>query len=141
MIIPSLTFDGNAEQAFQFYKEALKGEFTSVLRFQDMPQADQLSDADKNKIMHIAMEAPDGIRLMGNDYMPFSGQPYQTGNNFTLSLHPDSRTKADEWFQALSDGGIVTMPLAPAFWGAYFGMFVDRFGVQWMINVPDSQAK
>jgi PhnB protein len=71
---------------------------------------------------------------MGNDHIDFSGDPYRAGNNFSLSLHPESKEMADQYFQRLSDGGTVTMPMSTAPWGDYFGMFTDKFGMKWMIN-------
>jgi PhnB protein len=134
MVVASLTFDGNAEEAFNFYKSAFGGEFTSIQRFDQMPQVGQMEEADKQKIMHISLDAPGGVRLMGNDYVPFSGKPYQAGNNFTLALLPESEEIADRIFNALTPGGNITMPMGRVFWGAYFGMFTDKFGIQWMIN-------
>ena len=134
MITAYLTFNGNTEEAFNFYKSALGGEFTNLQRFGDTPHGEQMSDNDKKKIMHVALEAPHGVKLMGNDYMDFMGQPFNAGNNFSLSLHPDSEELADQLFNNLSAGGTVTMPLEKVFWGAYFGMFVDKFGIQWIVN-------
>jgi PhnB protein len=93
-----------------------------------------MSDADKKKIMHIALEAAHGVKLMGNDFLDFMGEPFNAGNNFSLSLHPDSEELADQLFNKLSTGGNVTVPMSKAPWGDYFGMFVDRFGINWMIN-------
>lgn len=134
MITAYLTFNGNTEEAFNFYKSALGGEFTNFQRFSDTPHGEQMSDNDKKKIMHVTLEAPHGLKLMGNDYLDFMGQPFNAGNNFSLSLHPDSEELADQLFNNLSTGGIVTMPLEKVFWGAYFGMFVDKFGIQWIVN-------
>ena len=102
--------------------------------FGDSPQGGQMADADKKKIMHIALEAPEGVRLMGNDHLEFMGGPFMAGNNFSLSLHPDSEEVADKLFANLSAGGTVTVPMSKAPWGDYFGMFTDKFGIKWMIN-------
>ena len=93
-----------------------------------------MADADKKKIMHIALEAPEGVRLMGNDHLEFMGGPFMAGNNFSLSLHPDSEEVADKLFANLSAGGTVTVPMSKAPWGDYFGMLTDKFGIKWMIN-------
>lgn len=137
MLTTYLNFDGNTEEAFNFYAQALGGKIASISYFRDMTEGtEHMSDEDKNKVMHVALEAPGGMMLMGSDYFDFTGQnPFRAGNNFSLSLHPSSQEQADAWFAALSDGGTVTMPLAKTFWNAYFGMWVDRFGVQWMVNV------
>jgi len=84
--------------------------------------------------MHIALEAPNGIRLMGNDHLDMMGRPFLAGNNFALSLHPDREEIADSLFNKLSAGGSVTVPMSKAPWGDYFGMFIDKFGIKWMIN-------
>ncbi|GAB2806079.1 VOC family protein [Ferruginibacter profundus] len=134
MLAPYIAFNGNTETAFDFYKTALNGTITNLQRFGDGPQGAQLPEAEKKKIMHIALEAPGGITLMGNDFIDFTGQPFTAGNNFSLSLHPDSEALADALFNNLSAGGMVIVPMAKAPWGDYFGMFIDRFGIKWMIN-------
>lgn len=110
------------------------GEIASIQRFGDSPHGEQLSEADKKKIMHIALEAPHGVKLMGNDFLDFMGETFNAGNNFSLSLHPDSVELADKLFNNLSAGGTVTVPMSKAPWGDYFGMFTDKFGIKWMIN-------
>ena len=132
MITAYLSFDGNTEEAFNFYKSALGGEFTNFSRFGETGQGESMSDADKKKIMHVALTSPHGV-LMGNDHMNFMG-PYIAGTNFSLSLHPDSEEEARKLFDALSKGGTAVMPLEKTFWGAYFGMLVDKFGIKWMVN-------
>ncbi len=134
MLVAYVSFNGNTEEAFNFYKSALGGKITNVQRFSDSPGGGQMADADKNKIMHIALEAPNGVRLMGNDHLDMMGGPFMAGNNFSLSLHPDSEEIADKLFNNLSAGGTVTVPMSRAPWGDYFGMFTDKFGIKWMIN-------
>ena len=134
MIAAYLTFNGNTEEAFNFYKSALEGELTNVQRFGDWPQGEQMPDADKKKIMHIALEAPHGVTLMGNDHIDSMGGSFVAGNNFSLSLHPDSEELSDKLFKNLSAGGKVIVPMSKAPWGDYFGMFIDKFGIKWMIN-------
>lgn len=134
MLTPYITFNGNTEEAFNFYSEALGGKLVSIERFGDTTYGEQMTDEDKKKIMHITLQAPGGVMLMGNDHMDFMGQPFVAGNNFSLSLHPDSEAKADQLFNGLSPGGMVIMPMAKVFWGSYFGMFIDKFGIKWLIN-------
>lgn len=134
MLVAYVSFNGNTEEAFNFYKSALGGTITNVQRFSNSPGGGQMADADKNKIMHIALEAPNGVRLMGNDHLDMMGGPFMAGNNFSLSLHPDSEEMADRLFNNLSAGGTVTVPMSKAPWGDYFGMFTDKFGIKWMIN-------
>jgi PhnB protein len=134
MIVAYLTLDGNTEAAFDFYKSALGGKIINLQRFGDGPQGEQMSDTDKKKVMHVALEGPHGARLMGSDHMDFMGEKFVAGNNFSLSIHPDSEELADKLFSSLSAGGSVIMPMAKAPWGDYFGMFHDKFGIKWMIN-------
>ena len=134
MLVAYVSFNGNTEEAFSFYRSALGGEFTNVQRFADSPQGGQMPDADKKKIMHIALEAPHGVKLMGNDHLDSMGGAFNAGNNFSLSLHPDSEELSDKLFNNLSAGGTVIVPMSKAPWGDYFGMFVDKFGIKWMIN-------
>ena len=134
MIVAYIVFNGNTEVAFDFYKTALGGKITNLQRFGDTPHGDKMSDADKKKIMHIALEAPNGVILMGNDFVDFTGQTFNAGNNFSLSLHPDSEEQADKLFNSLSAAGTVIVPMSKAPWGDYFGMFTDKFGIKWMIN-------
>lgn len=134
MIVAYIAFNGNAEEAFDFYKNALNGTITNLQRFGDAPHGAQMTEDDRKKIMHIALDAPDGIKLMGTDFMDFTGQPYNAGNNFSLSFHPDSEALADKLFNSLSAGGTIVVPMGKAPWGDYFGMFTDQFGIKWMIN-------
>ncbi len=134
MLVTYVTFNGNTEEVFNFYSAALGGKITSLQRFGDSPNGGQMAEADKNKIMHIALEAPHGVRLMGNDHLDFMGESFIAGNNFSLSLHPDSEELSDKLFNNLSAGGKVVVPMSKAPWGDYFGMFIDKFGMKWMIN-------
>ncbi len=134
MITAYISFNGNTEAAFDFYKIAFGGSITNLQRFGDAPNGSQMPETERNKIMHIALEAPDGIKLMGNDFIDFTGQPFTAGNNFSLSIHPDSEAAADTYFNSLSVGGAVIVPMSKAPWGDYFGMFIDQFGIKWMIN-------
>jgi PhnB protein len=137
MIAAYLTFNGTTEEAFKFYKSVLGGELTSVQRFGDTPHGEHMPDSDKKKIMHITLESEQGT-IMGNDHMDFMG-PFQAGNNFSLSVHPKTEEEAKKLFEGLSQGGNVIMPLDKVFWGAYFGMLVDKFGIKWMVNYQPNQ--
>lgn len=130
-----LTFDGNCEEAFNFYKSVFGGEFAYIGRFGEMPAGDgyTIAEADKNKIMHIGL--PIGsTTLMGSDSAGDWAPKFVVGNNFSISINTDSQQEADHLFQGLSSGGLITMPMEKTFWGAYFGMFTDKFGINWMIN-------
>ncbi|MDW5289245.1 VOC family protein [Formosa sp. PL04] len=133
---PYLTFLGNCEDAFNFYKTVFKTEFSFIVRFRDMPPQEgvKLSEADKNKIMHISIPINDSTTLMGSDAAGDWGQKTTVGNNITLSLNVDSKSEADSFFKALSNGGKVSMPMENTFWGDYFGMCTDKFNINWMVN-------
>lgn len=132
---PYLNFNGNTEEAFNFYKSIFGGEFIGgVSRFKDTPEGTKLSAADGEKVMHVALPIGKENILMATDAMESMGQKLTVGNNFYLSLEAESKEEADKLYGKLSLGGKIEMPLQDAFWGAYFGMFADKFGVQWMIN-------
>lgn len=135
-----LNFPGTTEEAFTFYKSVFGGEFVGEInRFKDTPEADKLPENELDKVMHVALPIGDGNMLMGTDTLESMGQSITMGNNMSISIHPESKEEADRLFNALSKGGEVTMPLDDAFWGAYFGMFTDKFGIQWMINYDYNQ--
>lgn len=131
---PYLNFNGKTEEAFNFYKSVFGGEFDVVSRFKDIPAEYKGPDHEDNKIMHISLPIAGGSVLMGSD-VPESMGKVNTGNNVQISINPASKEEADKLFKGLSAGGNVTMPMSDAFWGAYFGMLVDKFGIYWMINV------
>jgi PhnB protein len=134
VVNPYLNFPGNTEEAFNFYKAAFGGEFAMVMRFKDSPEAANTAPEDQDKLMHIALPLGKGNMLMGTDALESKGQKLRPGNNFHLSISADSDAETEKLFNALSAGGKVMVPLSKQFWGAYFGMFTDKFGVQWMIS-------
>lgn len=130
-----LNFAGNAEEAFEFYRSVFGGEFSSRVRFQDMPmEGVDIPEQDQDKMMHIALPIGHADILMASDALESLGQQLSQGNNVYVSLHPDSREEADRIFSSLSQGGEVEMPIADQVWGDYFGSFKDKFGVRWMVN-------
>ena len=134
-----LTFDGTCEEAFNFYKSVFGGDFPMVGKFGDMPPQEgmpPISDEVKKRIMHMSLPISAETVLMGSDTMP-GIHDHQVGNNISLSINTDSREEADRVFNGLSAGGKVSMPLADTFWGAYFGMWTDKFGINWMVNYDD----
>jgi len=131
---PYLNFNGNTEEAFNFYKSAFGGEFATIMRFKDSPEAANTAPEDQNKLMHIALPIGNGNMLMGTDALESKGQKLRPGNNFHLSISAESDAETEKLFNALSAGGKVMVPLSKQFWGSYFGMFTDKFGVQWMIS-------
>lgn len=136
-----LNFMGNTEEAFNFYKKVFRTEFSApILRMKDIPNADkelQLSEQDKNKVMHVALPIMGGIELMGTDMLESMGHKLIVGNNITINLMPDSREEADRLFKELSEGGDSKQAIPPheEFWG-YWGVCLDKFGIRWMFNVP-----
>ena|SRR5688572_8579972 len=133
-INPYLTFDGNCEEAFNFYRSVFGGEFPFIGRFKDMPSDKPLPAGQGEKIMHVTLPIGKDTCLMGSDSSPEFGQATVMGNNFSISINADSKEESDKLFNNLSAGGKVTMPMNQTFWGAYFGMFTDKFGIQWMVN-------
>lgn len=131
-IDPYLIFDGNCEEAFNFYKSVLGVEFEMISKFKDMP-GEKCPAGDENKIMHVSLPIGNGNRLMGSD--TGSGMGGVTfGNNFSISLSTTSEDETKKLFNGLSAGGKVTMPLEPTFWAPLFGMLTDKFGVNWMVG-------
>ncbi len=133
-INPYLTFNGNCEEAFLFYKSVFGGDFPYVGRYNEMPGEYPVPESDKNKIMHISLPISQETILMGADASGNFGGTPKTDSNISLSINATSEAEAQKLFAALSAGGSVTMPLEKTFWGALFGMFTDRFGIKWMIN-------
>ena len=130
-----LNFDGATEEAFKFYKSVFGGEFTSVVRFKDMPmQGVSIPKEDENKIMHIGLPIGADQVLMATDTLASLGQKLTQGNNVYISVHPESKAEAARIFNALSAAGTMEMPIADQPWGDYYGSFKDKFGVQWMVN-------
>ncbi len=136
-INPYLNFNGNTEEAFNFYKSVFGGEFGALMRFKDMPEGDsKMPEVEGERIMHIALPLGEAM-LMGTDASESMGQKVVFGNNSYISIHPDTLEEAQRIFDQLSAGGKVEMPLQKQFWGSYFASFADKFGVQWMVNYDD----
>ena len=131
---PYLNFDGDAQEAFNFYKEVFGGEFSAVMKMTDAPECGELSEEERNRIMHISLPVSEDIILMASDILPSMGHKLNKGNNLYISLFPNSREEADRIFNELSENGNIEMPMDDQFWGDYFGSFEDKFGVRWMIN-------
>lgn len=130
-----LNFQGNAEEAFEFYRSVFGGEFSSVVRFKDMPmEGVEIPDADQDKMMHISLPLDEDEVLMASDALESLGQKLVVGNNAYVSVHPDSREEADRIFKGLSEGAEIEMPMGDQIWGDYFGSLRDRYGVGWMVN-------
>lgn len=133
-INPYLNFNGKTEEAFKFYKSVFGGEFQTMQRMSETPFADKLPANERNLIMHVALPIGKTAVLMGSDIVESMGHKLNPGNNYSIAVSPDSEQETEKLFKALSAGGKVTMPLEKTFWGAYFGMCEDKFGIQWMVN-------
>ena len=137
-----LNFAGNAEEAFGYYKSVFGGNFTSIVRFKDMPMEDvKIPKKDENKIMHIGLPIGRDDVLMASDTLESLGQALIQGNNVYISVHPETKEEADRIFKALSAGGTIEMPIANQPWDDYWGSFKDRFGVQWMVDYAYPKVK
>ena len=133
----TLLFDGETEEAFNFYRSVFGGEFINLQRMSDLPSPMELSDSEKSKILHMALSIGNTV-LMGMDLPPNRGT-VNKGNNFFVTLNTSSKEETDSLFSKLSDGANIMMPVEQQFWGAYFGMLTDKFGIQWMLTYSESR--
>ncbi len=131
-----LSFDGNCEDAFNFYKSVFGGEFSYIGRFGDMPSPDQpIPDSKKDKIMHVGLPISEETMLMGSDtWESTMKEKFVAGNNFSICVTAQNEEEARRIFAALSADGTVTMPIDKTFWGSLFGMLTDKFGIHWMVD-------
>ena len=133
-----LTFNGNCEEAFNFYKAAFKVEISYMGRYKDMPAEDsgkmKLKAGDEEKIMHVTLPIGKQTMLMGCDAGGEWASGYSHGNNFSISVNADSKPEAERIFKRLSDGGTITMPLSKTFWSECFGVLTDKFSISWMVS-------
>jgi PhnB protein len=138
-----LTFNGNCEEAFNFYKSVFGGEFPYVGRYKDMKEmgGDAMPEEAGEKIMHMSLPISQETAIMGSDTGGEWAPNYSQGNNFSISINTNTKEEADRLFNGLSTDGTVTMPLNTTFWGDYFGMFTDKFGVNWMLSYRSEQEK
>lgn len=139
---PYLIFNGNCEQAFLFYQSVFGGEFPYMGRFKDMPPSEHCPPpiADEaDRIMHVSLPIGNTV-LMGSDSTSQSGDAI-IGTNISVSINTESRAEADRIFNGLSNGGKAFMPMTSTFWGAYFGMLTDKFGINWMVNFDENPQK
>ena len=133
---PYITFDGKCEAAFNFYKSVFRKEFQMVSKFKDMPPTEgrAMPAEDGELIMHVALSISTETILFGSDTGGEWAPNHKEGNNISISINAESEDEATKLFNGLSEGGIIKMPLEKTFWGAYFGMFTDKFGINWMVN-------
>ena len=136
-----LTFKDNCEEAFNFYQSVFGGEFAYLGRFKDMPPTDgKVPSATEGKlIMHVSLPISQETILMGSDSFGDYGHEVEMGNNFSISLSADNKSQADAFYKKLSAGGQPSMPMSDTFWGSYFGMLTDKFGINWMVSFEQTQ--
>ncbi len=134
LINPHINFNGNAEEAFNFYKSVFGGEFATVMRFKDMAGPENpVAKHEENKIMHIALPIGKNI-LMANDVPEILGRTNENENRSKISISAESKEEADRLFSGLSAGGHIEGPIGDSPWGSYFGCFRDKYGIEWMVD-------
>ena len=133
-IDPHINFNGNAEEAFNFYKSVFGGEFTQIMRFKDLSGSEfPIAENEANKIMHIALSIGKNL-LMANDVPEHMGRTNENENRSKICISAESKEEADKLFNGLAAGGQIEMPIFDSPWGSYFGMFRDKYGIEWMVN-------
>lgn len=134
LINPHINFNGNAEEAFHFYKSVFGGEFEKIIRFKDISSAEYpIPEKEANKIMHIALSIGENF-LMANDVPESMGTVNENENRSKICIIAESREEADKLFNGLSAGGNIEMPIVDSPWASYFGMFRDKYGIEWMVD-------
>ncbi len=141
VINPHINFNGNAEEAFTFYKSVFGGEFTKIIRFKDIASAEYpVPENEANKLMHIALAIGLNV-LIGNDVPEFMGKVNENENRSKISVSADSREEADQLYNGLSAGGTIEVPLEDSFGSSYFGMFRDKYGIEWIVEFDPNKGK
>jgi PhnB protein len=134
-INPHINFNGNAEEAFNFYKSVFGGAFATIIRFKDLASPEfKVAEKEENKIMHIALPIGKTNMLMGNDVPEIMGKTNENENRSKIVISAESKEEADKLFNGLSAGGNIEMPIDNSPWGTYFGMFRDKYGIEWMVD-------
>ena len=140
-INPWLNFNGNAEEAFTFYKSVFGGEFAKIIRFKDISSPEfPVAEKEANKIMHIALPIGKNF-LMANDVPEIMGKTNENENRSKIFISAESREEADKLFNGLSAGGTIEGPIGDSPWGSYFGCFRDKYGIEWMIDFDSRSNK
>jgi PhnB protein len=138
-INPHINFNGNAEEAFNFYKSVFGGEFAKIIRFKELSSPEfPVAENEANKIMHIALPVGKNI-LMANDVPVSMGRTNENENRSKISISAESKEEADKLFYGLSEAGKIEMPIADSPWGSYFGMFRDKYGIEWIVDFDPRQ--
>lgn len=138
-INPYINFNGNAEEAFTFYQSVFGGEFGQLIRFKDLASAEfPVPEQEANHILRITLPIG-GNTLIANDVPASMGRVNEQENRSKIAIHVESRQKADTVFRGLSEGGAIEMPMADGPWGSYFGMFRDKFGIEWTVECDQKE--
>ena len=134
-ISPHVNFNGNAEEAFTFYKSVFGGEFSKIIRFKDLAGAGfPVAEKEENKIMHIVLPIGKNYMLMANDVPEIMGLTNENENRSKIVITAESKEEADKLFNGLSAGGQIEGPIGDSPWGSYFGCFRDKYGIEWMVD-------
>jgi len=142
LINPHINFNGNAEEAFNFYKSVFGGEFAKIIRFKDLASPEfPVEKKEENKIMHIALPIGKCNMLMANDVPESMGKTNENENRSKIVIIAENKEEADQLFNGLSAGGKIEMPIADSPWGSYFGMFRDKYGIEWMVDFDQSRNR
>ncbi len=142
LINPHINFNGNAEEAFTFYKSVFGGEFAKIMRFKDLASPEfPVADHEAEKIMHIALPIGKNV-LMANDVPEILGKTNENENRSKIAISAETKEEAEKLFYGLSAGGQIEMPIEESPWGSYFGMFRDKYGIEWMVDFdPNHKGK
>jgi PhnB protein len=138
---PYLHFRGKAEEAMNFYKSIFGGEFTIFSRYRDIPGGEKMEPADQVKMIHISLQVSNGYKIMATDIVNAMDQPLINGTNFHICAHCKSEAEVDRITNSLTAGGQLDMPPSKTFFGSYFSMCADKYGIQWMIEYAYPQSK
>jgi PhnB protein len=139
LINPHINFNGNAEEAFNFYKSVFGGEFTKIIRFKELSSPEfPVADHEANKIMHIALPVGTSF-LSANDVPESMGRTNENENRSKISISAESKEEADRLFHGLSKGGRIEVSIADSPWGSYYGMFRDKYGIEWIVDFDPGQ--
>lgn len=134
-INPHIHFNGNTEEAFEFYKSVFGGSFSRLVRFKELKtEGFSFPEEELNKIMHIALPIGVGSAIMGSDVPSMLGVVNENENRSKVTISAESKEEADKLFNGLSAGGAVEFPIGDSPWGSYFGAFRDKYGVEWMVD-------
>ena len=135
LINPHINFNGNAEEAFTFYKSVFEGEFAKIIRFKDLASPEfPVAEKEENKIMHIALPIGKSNRLMANDVPEIMGKTNENENRSKIVISAESKEEADKLFNGLSAGGQIEGPIGDSPWGTYSGCFRDKYGIEWIVE-------